>query len=122
MKFWEAMKALEEGKKVVCKSWSYTPFVSENKWPSRFDSAIADAIKHGAFLWEWELYEEPQQTYSFIEILPLLKEGKKFRKISWESKKYIRCYPENNIVRWDSGDALLLEIHLITSTDWIEVK
>lgn len=85
MKFWEAMKALEEGKKVRCCNWLKHEFIfKELKYG--FISYINDIWKGPSGYWvcnEWEIYEEPIKTYSFMEILPFLKEGKKIKRNDW---------------------------------------
>ena len=77
MKFWEAMKALEEGNAVRCKAWMSHCFMHLRQ--------AAQNPHMGIILWtdtseEWELHEEPEKAFSFAEVVKGLKEGKKFRR------------------------------------------
>ena len=68
----------------------------------------------------WELYEEPQKTYSFMEVVKQLKEGKKFERKKW-TNSYVRILHGNVLrIREDLGYCLSLED--FEAADWIEVK
>lgn len=56
MKFWKAMKALEEGKKVRSKDWPQTQWVAKRDMAETFGRSSVD---------EWELYEEPTLLSDF---------------------------------------------------------
>lgn len=63
MKFWEAMKALDEGKKVRQEAW-----VDKDLYIKKdFDGSIRDGagIPYGSWIYvadDWEIYEEPYVT------------------------------------------------------------
>lgn len=54
LKFWEAMKAIEEGSKVRCVYWGFPDYVDKSKVCDWFETI--PAAHH--FFDEWELYEE----------------------------------------------------------------
>lgn len=74
MKFYQAMKSLEEGKKVRCKSWSEGIFLYDGQSSLYHTPLCYMSEVHK----EWELYEEHQTTYTFAEVVKGLREGKKF--------------------------------------------
>ncbi len=124
MKFWEAMKALEDGKKVKCKWWPECHFVSKNGFYMGLCLMhIIDAIDK-----EWELCEEPCKTYSFSEVMKGLKEGKKFRRLSWQENT--TSYGERPIMMYETGHIDFASGSKVyrccmqdyEATDWIEVK
>lgn len=43
---------------------------------------------------EWEIYEEPEKTYTFMEVVKGLREGKKFRRKSsdWPEEMELGLY------------------------------
>lgn len=119
MKFWEAMKALEEGNKVRVKEWSpgaYWWFKSS----SSLDATITDIFILSTK--EWELYEEPQKTYSFSEVVKGLKLGKKFRRKSFPDCPAIYLLKGEGDI-YISGECWgSSSIEDFEATDWIEVK
>lgn len=73
MKFWEAIKALGEGKKVRCRDWesnAYWDFKSGELWVT-----IVDLFNLSCK--EWELYQEPVQQLTFEEKLAVAKQAYK---------------------------------------------
>lgn len=132
MRFWEAMKALEEGKKVWCPS-----VIGMVKWHLSNDTKemiiIAEngraGIDFSYYLYqalnkEWELYEEPQKTYSFMQMLPFLKDGKRFKRKHWDKEGvflgtciYSPCTP----VVFIDNTQCRLNIEDYEAQDWIEV-
>lgn len=129
MKFWEAMKALEEGKKVRCKTWSKggniyieLPIGSPNKFLSESGRSAQLCISSDLHLFdEWELYEEPVKTYSFIEILPFLKDGKKARRNCFRGDAHIYLKKTGRI-SWSNGDNFPFSFQDFEVTDWILVE
>lgn len=85
MKFWEAMKALDEGKKVRSPSDPenhylikvlHQVFVSANgKTYDKSHSPLGSLI-----LQEWELYEEPEKMLTFSKVVEGLNQGKEYRR------------------------------------------
>lgn len=57
MKFWQAMRALEEGKSVRCEYWKKNDYIDKSNICKWFETTPAC---HHVFD-EWELYEEPVQ-------------------------------------------------------------
>lgn len=132
MKCWEAMKALEEGKKVRQKNWhegmysfldSVDLWVVDNgsQWPKK-KSMMGEAVFS-----EWELYEEPEQLLSFAEVVNGLKKGKRFRRKNWEQWAILGCGPTQIIpghLRTENqhGQPCPLWIEDFEANDWVEVK
>lgn len=116
MRFCEAMKAIEEGKKVRCCRWDACSYV-DRRGPLIFDIDDLDE--------EWELYEKPALTFS--QAVEGLKKGKKFRRGSWFNKAYFIIVGEKD----EYGDSPVyspnnsvpkLCIEDFEATDWVEVK
>lgn len=62
MKFWEALKALEEGKKVRRIDWAPGKYLVRDPL-----CAVCIDVEDGDFHWKWEIYQEPT---SFIAVSP----------------------------------------------------
>lgn len=107
MKFWEAMKALEEGKKVYAKNAGFS------RGMLAVDFGILSKL-------EWVIHEEPEKTYSFREVVKGLKEGKKFKRKGWEEFDDISLNG-NEVIR-DTLETYHAFFNDFEATDWIEVK
>lgn len=116
MKFWEAMKALDEGKRVREKDWGVGAYWSFKSSGSIY-ATITDIFVLSST--EWELYEEPEKTLAFAEVVKGLKEGKIFKRKSWPSKINPICMGElsHSVV----CDGLFI-IEDFEANDWVEVK
>ncbi len=116
MKFWEAMKALEEGKKVRCCLWSESLFIDESM---RFELWLLD--NHEPFHdKEWELHEEPVHMISFQDVIKGMREGKRFKRERWTSDLAIfiigmEIYPRSKF------GIKTLQMEDFEAIDWIEV-
>ena len=133
MKFWEAMKHLEEGKKVRCVKWGKNGNI-HIKLPigrpielldeSGCSTQLLISSSHHLFE-EWELYEEPVKTYSFQEIIPFLKEGKKVKRKNWGiSWSLHRTINSDWIIRKDIIEDFNLPnicLQNLEATDWVVV-
>lgn len=116
MKFWEAMKALEEGKKIRCKTWKKGAY--ECIETSKLPRCISTLELHTEY--EWELYEEPEKTYTFQEVIKGLKEGRKYRRP--HHKQSLILQP-TSFVDFDTGShEWLPTIMDLEANDWIEQK
>lgn len=74
MKFWEAMKAADEGKLVRQKSWGPHYF-----WGKEWSHVLGDQIILTWCFWEeWELYEGPINGLSSSEMIKGMREGKRY--------------------------------------------
>jgi hypothetical protein len=124
MRFSEAMKALEEGKKVRACSWPVA------EWLSNADESDALPCLHLSSLWccEWELYQEPEQTFSFAEVVKGLKEGKKFSRAAWKDRdshlEATECiyFPSKKKINNQHGKLCALWLEDYEATDWVEIK
>lgn len=130
MKFWEALKHIQEGKKVRVKDWNDDWYV----YKSPSGKCIIDEEGKPVHLTyedslcvEWELYEEPEKTYTWMEVVEGLKEGKVFARKKFKSstiRSFRTLSPFGRIIRptnhRDHPPDILLEDY--QATDWIEVK
>lgn len=122
MKFWEAMRAYEEGKKVRCKEWPLDDYLSKD-----------GNSRTGPFFWrevkaDWELFEESEQLLSFAEVVKGLREGKRYRRKFWEDRDacilaiqtiHFRGYLK---VVNEHMQACALWLEDYEAADWVEVK
>jgi hypothetical protein len=107
MKFWEGMKALDEGKKVRGIEWPVKEWISASDESDALPSLHLSSLRQ----MEWELYEELEQTLSFVEVLKGLKEGKRFKRLGMAGhlgKEHLPC--------------VQFRIEDLEATDWVEVK
>jgi hypothetical protein len=123
MKFWEAMKALEEGKKVRCLKWIKNEFIFKDP-KHGFISDNDDIWKGPSGYWiceEWELYEEPVKTYTFTEAIQLMKQGKCIKRKDWIG--FIREQGDSHLY-WNrlGVGRFSPTIEEIEATDWIIVE
>lgn len=110
MKFWEALKCLEQRKpvrrkdfnEVICTFYEMAKFFS--------DSCIDEISSH--LQAKWEIYQKPEKTYTFMEILPMLKEGKRFKRKDWTSF-------HSAMLKDEEINITLADLFAI---DWIEVE
>lgn len=118
MKFWEAMKALEEGKTV-----------RNINWTSRLDGSPERIDKTGFnldetdFDGEWEIYEGVPEMYSFPQIIRGFREGKGYKRKAWDDEDVISCnirYPDCFVA--NSAEAVNFCLADLEATDWVEVK
>jgi hypothetical protein len=126
MRFWEALKALEEGKSVRIKEWPTTAYWSF-KQTGQLWTSIVDLFVLASQ--EWELYQEPKQQLTFAQVVEGLKQGKKFRRKGWigeprlwielenefhENCRIFECGLKSNPYKFTMFD--------FEATDWIEVQ
>lgn len=118
MKFWEAMKALEEGKKVRMLSWPSTSYISNTENTTGLQGCLL--ISNG---WNkiWEIYEEPQKTYTFMEVVKGLKEGKRFRRKDWNNSASFYMV-SGELYAYDKDKYIKFGLQEYEADDWIEVQ
>lgn len=116
MKFWEAMKALEEGKRVRCKKWD-----SRHFWENGNDHVMMARTKDTRE--EWELYEDSEQTFSFTEVVKGLKEGRVFKRKFWKGT-YLQSDMIGIFRETEGGNSMnyFLEHQDFEATDWVEIN
>lgn len=127
MKFWEAMKALEEGEKVRCSRWNPAAYAEKTRSGGlsfhKADHRCFNIYSCNDFIEEWELYEEPEQTLSFAEVVKGLKEGKEFKRMAWVNKNYFICLlSQSPGITGPEGKAWWSYPEDFEATDWVEVK
>lgn len=118
MKFWEAMKALEEGSTIRCTHPNADNYPFHRSQPIHRWAAIKCL---GSLDWEWEIYQEPEKLLSFSEVVKGLKEGKKFRRKIWKYP-YVSLNEDLVTIYGPYGSSSTkLSIVDFEATDWIEV-
>lgn len=109
MRFWEALRELENGKSIIREDYEKDPFHSLEDL-AKFMSNMRSPEILGDFTSIWQLYEEPQKLLSFPEVLEGLKKGKKFKRKDWDGWINEKSFPP-----------FMLYLSDIQATDWIEV-
>lgn len=128
MKFWEAMQELEAGKRVsaISSSWPEDSYLDKDGILAWFEKCPAAHY----YLDEWELYEEPERTLSFMEVVHGLKEGKRFARASWG------CFDVIGYIIFENGSIMAKKvwetktnsikwnpnIEDFEAIDWLEAK
>src|SRR5260221_12992703 len=82
MKFWEAMKALQEGKKVRGNTWN------KDEYLDPLDTFEIFTFYEYLQL-DWEIYDDTPKL-NFQQVIEGLKQGKKFKRVNWEKDCYIK--------------------------------
>jgi hypothetical protein len=122
MKFWEAMKALQEGKKVRSISWiGRRAHMDKTSFAEDMSGVPANQLQNYLDD-ELELYKEPQKTHSFSEVVKGLKEGKKFKRKEWGD--WFLAYSHTTYLEGKGIPHCFTPFTMedFEATDWIEVK
>lgn len=102
MKFWEAIKAIEEGKSVRRTDWvskklhinrenlKNAEILSEDE-----EYVLKNRITPHDFLEEWELYQQPVKKWKWV----VKQGGTTMITDSYYSEKEIKDYPSKNVVK-----------------------
>ena len=114
------MAALEEGKKVRRKNWPSKEYIHNWKQEDGSEWMICASICLNS---EWELYEEPEKTYSFMEVVKGLKDGKKFKRKTWGEWYIFYCLTGATLYVQGKQkiDFSPYSIESFEATDWVEV-
>lgn len=122
MKFWEAVREMQLGKKVRRTQWpsSWYVYICSGQLLQESGSLfrpMGPSLERG----DWEIYEEPDKLLSFQEVVKGLKEGKKFRRKEWSNKDYfIFCSPAG--IASPAHCAAHLHPEDFEANDWVEIK
>ena len=111
MKFWEALRDLENGKKIRKKDWPKSEWI-DNTPSSNCYLDLSDSLAG-----QWEIYIDTSKHYSFLDVIKGMVEGKKYRRPSWrKDRKSICTFLERGVLIGKvKGEDLI-------SNDWIEVS
>lgn len=129
MKFWEAMREVESGKKTHCPSWDgvikwhvekidgRAEILSENGRPGiDFSVYLYECMSR-----EWDILQEPR--LSFQDVVKGLKEGKKYRRGRWNPfRESIRMGASYAYIRNENAEKSGFSVEDFEATDWVEVK
>lgn len=121
MKFWEAMKALEEGKRVRYTGWGNSRCYITHS----IHTSLIHQVNVREMGGEWELYEEPEKTYSFMEVVRGLREGKAYKRKGWDdhTRPFSWDAPMRSPMRYtERTEKHFFSLNDFEATDWVEVK
>ena len=124
MKFWEALKELEDGKMIRRRHFTHMLPMKYIDLVKFLTKCIEDEVNSHLSA-EWDVFEEPSKTISFLEMKDGLKEGKKFRRKhakGWWIGVDERFGRHGYIINQITGLVAGFNIDDIEATDWIEVK
>lgn len=85
MKLSEAIKALEDGKKVRNVSWNESDYIYIKDKVLFGEDNQAASLEITGFSDDWEIYKDPVKMYSFTEMLPFFLDNKMVRRKHWTS-------------------------------------
>lgn len=108
MKFWEAAKLYDDGKKIRGTWWHPEAWISLSGEGGNIPSLHFSCL----ISQEWELFEEPQKLVSFPEVVKGICQAKKFRRKTWKAGVIVGYSECGTRLLWEDFEA----------TDWIEVK
>ena len=130
MNFFKAMEALEQGKKSRDKHWDTDGYIyldlEDGLVYDEEDCEVLIELNPQLLKDEFEIYEEPERFLFFNEVLPLLREGRKFKRKEW-ARQHIFAHPLTDMIcfkyehidvtqRWTPKVSDLLD------SSWLEVK
>ena len=118
MKIEEAIVLLRKGKKVRKRRWDLKNYIYYDGEKLRTDSG--SPYKLLLFTLEnehWEEYDEPKKFYTFIEVIPFLKKGKKIRTDDCPEGTYLEINNLGALV-WDDDKSVTLTIKELTKRVW----
>ncbi len=133
MKFWEAMKAVHEGKSIRRTDWRGSGRVYFNKdiylgLCHETDESLGDYFMHSTdFISGWEIYEQPEKTFSFMDAMKLVEDGKKVKRLGWNSIPFIKRFGtsigiKSGVLLDPEGNQVALTLDDFNELDWVEVK
>jgi len=115
MKFWEAMKKLEEGNKIKNKNLG-----------NPMALGILKSVFCVLFRDDWEVDEESVQLLSFQDVVKGLMKGKRFKRLAWKDNIGIEVVIEKDtetwIRSWNGRETTYFRVEDLEATDWVEVK
>lgn len=116
MKFWEAMKRLQEGNKVRCVRWNEGDYIDSGNFVAACRVNIDCSMDE-----EWQLFFDSTKTHSWAEVVQGLKKGKKYqRKDQFDNTEYLQ-QQSGRIFVFPGGLAWLCRVEDFEASDWIEV-
>jgi|HubBroStandDraft_3_1064219.scaffolds.fasta_scaffold108180_4 hypothetical protein len=129
MKFWQAMKALEDGQHVRRKDWKDNGKIYKASEKIFYENDIGRGNWFPTlndFFSEWEIYEEPRLTFS--QVVKGLKDGKKFRRKSWNFEEcYIHAHRDTGEIIFSEANRLGMHspfnfcLQDLEADDWIQL-
>lgn len=127
MKFWEALKALEEGGMIRCVEWPKGSKIVKSGQGIQFSGSFEffehqapfdEWVRSECIEFDWELYfPENTKFIPFTEVLVGLREGKSYRRKDWD----FCCFSSLNKVCFSVHPYRDLSIEDMTADDWVEV-
>jgi len=132
MQLWEAIKVLQEGKKVRLKHWTPNEFIHLNSNRLIIDEK-GDRFSLGPFNHnfefdrEWEIYEEPEEkTYTFMEAFNLLRNRNRIKRKKWGDSQLTIYSQYDKAIFQTNLDGRFIQFYPVNfedmdATDWVVV-
>lgn len=124
MKFWEAMKALEDGYKIRKSLWPASEFLVKKGSVMVCDEGAPYFLESAGPLWngDWELYQEQKKEYPFDQIKH--SSGVFFRRKAWPPGAVLHTPFKSYSVPPMNGicihGSFPLSLEDLMATDWVE--
>jgi hypothetical protein len=123
----EAIRELESGNRVRDVDWDEGHWIRCEKLRFR---KYAIVNEYGSphleldlnCLTKWEIYQEPQKTYSFSEMIEGVRQGKTAKRKIWETNTAPVRYKYGFCLTKDLIDKVALRVFDIEATDWVFVE
>jgi len=117
MKFWEAIRELEQGRKIRRRFFTHCIPCNSLFELAKFlkDSEVEEINSH--LNAEWEIYIDTSKNHSFLDVITGMVEGKRYRRPSWRKDR-------NPIWTWHMKGSMSgkLKGEDLIADDWIEVS
>lgn len=125
MKFWEAMKLLQEGHIIRRKEWASSYGILLTLLTERIIDTYEKPFPIHFISDDWELYQETEKTYTFTEVVQGLKEGNRYSRKGWIVPGTVFIKESSIRIQFSSthnSENYALTIIDLEAKDWIEVK
>jgi len=121
MRFWEAIRELENGKRIRLISWiGKTAYMDSASFAEDMSGVPANQLQNYLDS-EWEAYEEPGLSFQYV--VKGLIEGKKFKRKIWDSLSYpVAWNGSYPIVENPLQNEFLFTLSDFDAIDWFELK
>lgn len=117
MKFYEALKTLEEGKTIIRSD--FPMYIKTKEQLCIFISKCSNEQEVDKYInGEWDIFEHP--CIGFQEMIIGLKQGKAYRRKSWGNESFYMIYGHfTNAIIFSDYSKHILTIDDFMATDWV---
>lgn len=129
MNIFEAIEALNDGKKIRCQDWGVDEYVYFNSKDETIEDEngenISLSLDSYSFRVEYKIYEEPEKLMSLYQSCRLLNEGKKVKRKNWQNAYISRDPISHQMLYYSKFRAYDVFwsplIDDLLADDWVEV-